>query len=84
MLAEAYWGRGSVYAEMEEFEPALKTSMETPELDYNYGKDEKGNQYCYVTQYYQRRKQKYSISFIAIMLNNYWFFGDELKFDLTK
>ena len=54
------------------------------ELDYNYGKDEKGNQYCYVTQYYQRRKQKYSISFIAIMLNNYWFFGDELKFDLTK
>ena len=23
-MAEAYWGRGSVYAEMEEFEPALK------------------------------------------------------------
>ena len=54
------------------------------ELDYNYGKDEKGNQYCYVTQYYHRRKQKYCISFIAIMLNNYWFFGDELKFDLAK
>ncbi len=54
------------------------------ELDYDYGKDEKGNHYCYVTQYYQRRKHNYSMSFIAIKLNNYWFVGDDLKFGVIK
>lgn len=53
-------------------------------LDYNYGKDEQGNQYCYVTQYYQRRKHKYTLSFIAIMLNGHWFVGDELKFNVLE
>jgi hypothetical protein len=54
------------------------------DLNYDYGKDEKGNQYCYVTQYYQRRKHKYTLSFIAIMLNGYWFAGDELKFNVLE
>lgn len=61
----------------------LKKLIRT-ELDYDYGKDEEGNQYCYVTQYYQRRKHSYSISFIAIKLNNHWFVGDDLKFDIIK
>jgi hypothetical protein len=61
----------------------LKKLIRT-ELDYDYGKDEKGNQYCYVTQYYQRRKHNYSMSFIAIKLNNYWFVGDDLKFGVIK
>ena len=61
----------------------LKKLIRT-ELHYDYGKDEKGNQYCYVTQYYQRRKHNYSISFIAIKLNNYWFIGDDLKFEIIK
>ena len=61
----------------------LKKLIRT-ESDYVYGKDEKGNQYCYVTQYYQRRKHNYSMSFIAIKLNNYWFVGDDLKFEIIK
>ena len=54
------------------------------DLNYDYGKDEKENQYCYVTQYYQRRKHKYTLSFIAIMLNGHWFVGDELKFNVLE
>ena len=61
----------------------LKKLIRT-ESDYVYGKDEKGNQYCYVTQYYQRREHNYSMSFIAIKLNNYWFVGDDLKFEIIK
>ena len=54
------------------------------DLNYDYGKDEKENQYCYVTQYYQRKKHKYTLSFIAIMLNVHWFVGYELKFNALE
>ena len=54
------------------------------DLNFDHGSDEDGNQYCYVTQYYQRRKHKYTLSFIAIMLNGYWFVGDELKFNVLE
>ena len=36
-MAEAYWGRGSVYAEMEEFEPALKDLNTCIKIDPGVG-----------------------------------------------
>lgn len=48
--------------------------------DYEYGEDEKGNKYCYVTTVCQKRKKSYELKYLAILLNGSWFVGDELSF----
>ena len=50
------------------------------ESSYDYGKDEKGNRYCYVTMRQTRRKNTYELKYLAIVLNGHWFVGDELTF----
>lgn len=54
--------------------------IEQGEREYDYGKDEDGNRYCYVTVNAIRRKHTYELKYLAIMLNGHWFVGDELSF----
>lgn len=48
------------------------------ESTFDYAKDEKGNRYCYVTVPLVRRKNRYELKYLAIVLNGHWFVGDEL------
>lgn len=48
--------------------------------DYEYGEDEDGNKYCYVTTLCYKRKRIYELRYLAILLNGSWFVGDELSF----
>ncbi len=52
--------------------------------DYDYGEDEKGNRYCYVTVHCNKRKKEYELKYVAIRLNGMWFLGDELKFEKVE
>ncbi|MEY2924426.1 MAG: hypothetical protein RLZZ337_974 [Bacteroidota bacterium] len=54
--------------------------LEKQKVDYEYGKDEKENEFCYVTFYCNKRKTEYEIKFVAIRLIDKWFIGDELSF----
>lgn len=54
--------------------------IEPGERTYNYGKDDSGNRYCYVTVKAIRRKHTYELKYLVIMLNGHWFVGDELTF----
>ncbi len=51
------------------------------ETNYNFGKDEKGNEFCYVAVICFKRKKKYELKYVAIRLNGKWFLGDELTFE---
>lgn len=54
--------------------------IEVTNTHYEYGMDEKDNEYCYVTVMAKRRKHDYEIKYLAIKLNGKWFVGDELSF----
>ena len=54
--------------------------LEKGEVIYNYGKNEEGHEYCYVTTEFKRKKHSYELKYLAIMLNGHWFLGDELSF----
>lgn len=54
--------------------------IENVEREYDYGKDDDGNRFCYVTVTAKRRKHTYELKYLAIMLNGHWFVGDELSF----
>lgn len=56
------------------------TKIEVVNTHYDYGIDEKNNEYCYVTVMAKRRKKSYELKYLAIKLNNKWFVGDELSF----
>jgi hypothetical protein len=55
--------------------------LEVERTEYDYGKDEKGNRYCYITVHCKRRKNTYELKYLAIRLNGTWFVGDDLKFE---
>ncbi len=52
--------------------------LEKGKSSFKYAKDEKGNRYCYVSVPLTRRKNRYELKYLAIMLNGHWFVGDEL------
>jgi hypothetical protein len=63
----------------------LKISkLEKGNTDYDFGKDAKGNEYCYVTVTCMRRKKEYELKYLAIRLNKKWFVGDELKLERVE
>jgi hypothetical protein len=47
-----------------------------------YGTDDKGNEFCFVSINCAKRKREYAFSFLAIKLNDKWFLGDDLKFEV--
>ena len=51
------------------------------ETKYDYGIDDKENEFCYVTILCTKRKHTYEVKFVAIKLNGYWFVGDELSLE---
>lgn len=56
--------------------------LEKEKTLYDFGRDEQGNKYCYVTVLCKKNKKEYELKYLAIMLNGHWFVGDELT--LTK
>lgn len=46
--------------------------------EYEYGVDDKGNRYCYVTDICKKKKHTYNLKYVAIMLNGKWFLGERL------
>jgi hypothetical protein len=54
--------------------------LEKGEVAYNYGKNEEGYEYGYVTTEFKKRKHIYELRFLAIILNGHWFLGDNLSF----
>ncbi|PCJ64594.1 MAG: hypothetical protein COA58_12720 [Bacteroidetes bacterium] len=54
--------------------------IERGKTQYNFGKDDDNNRYCYVTVNCKRRKHQYELKYLAILLNGSWFVGDELNF----
>jgi hypothetical protein len=54
--------------------------LERGEVAYNYGENEEGYEYCYVTTEFKKRKHIYELKFLAIILNGHWFLGDDLSF----
>lgn len=54
--------------------------LEKGTVTYNYGKNEEGYEYCYVTTECKKRKHAYELKFLAIILNGHWFLGDDLSF----
>ena len=55
--------------------------IEVKNTHFEYGMDEKDNEYCYVTIQGKRRKHEYQWKYLAIKLNDKWFIGDELSFE---
>ena len=53
--------------------------LEKQKIEYEYGTDDKGNQFCYVTLFCNKRKREYEVKFLAIKLIDKWFIGDELS-----
>ena len=46
--------------------------------EYKYGKDDKGNEFCYVTLKCAKKKKELNITFLALKLKDAWFLVDEL------
>ncbi|MBT8327925.1 MAG: hypothetical protein KJP21_09390, partial [Bacteroidia bacterium] len=55
--------------------------LDHKKTDFDYGADEDGNRYCYVTVQCNKRKKEYELKYVAIQLNGMWFLGDELEFE---
>jgi hypothetical protein len=53
-------------------------------ISYRYGSDDNNNKYCYVTHHYSKRKNQFTISYIAIVLNDHWFVGDKLELKIVE
>lgn len=51
---------------------------------YDYGRDEKGNRFCYVTVPYQKKKKKYELRFVSLQLMGKWFLADKFVFERTE
>ncbi len=49
--------------------------------EYDFGEDEEGNRFCYVTMHLKKRKKEYEMRYIAIVLIDKWFIGDKLEFE---
>ena len=54
--------------------------IERKSSSYEYGKDDDGNRFCYVTVRCVRRKHTYELKYLAILLNKNWFLGDDVTF----
>ncbi len=57
--------------------------LEMKKVNYSYGKDDKGNEFCYVSMICNKRKYEYEIKFVAIKLLEKWFIVDELSMQLV-
>lgn len=55
--------------------------IEVKNIHFEYGMDEKDNEFCYVTVQGRRRKREYQWKYLAIRLIDKWFLGDELSFE---
>lgn len=55
------------------------SSYELYHKEYTYGKNDKGNDFCYVKIKCRKRKKELSISFLALNLMDTWFLVDELS-----
>ena len=54
--------------------------LEKGGVRYDYGQNEEGHKFCYVTTEFKKRKHIYELKYLAIMLNGHWFLGDDLSF----
>lgn len=57
--------------------------LEKQSVNYAYGKDDKGNEFCYVSMICNKRKFEYEIKFVTIKLLEKWFIADELSMELV-
>ncbi len=57
--------------------------LEKGKTTYDYGRDEQGNKYCYVTVLCYKNKMEFELKYLAILLNLHWFVGDDLKLEKT-
>ena len=55
--------------------------LEHQKTSYDYGEDDDGNAYCYVTVKCNKKKKNYQLKYLAIRLNGMWFLGDDLTFE---
>lgn len=55
-------------------------SFDLEKVEYDYGRDEYGNQYCYVSMIFKKRSKEYTLKFVALELRGQWFVADEMTF----